>query len=402
MKSDPPRVHQIEDPGRVLGGESAREIGAECGWLVHEPIVPACWGCVNVELPHGPLRGNEIEPWARSARVQPRSRDLPRVGALGPITKLDIVKYYVAVEDGIMRALERRPTTLERWPKGVHQGIVLSTARRAAATPSSRSAFPQGAPDYLETARIEFPSGRHADECARRSSPWSAWRPRWADYVPSLAGAGDDVDHPDELRLDLDPQPGTDFADAVRVAAEARVLLERARLRRLPEDLGRPRRAHLRTDRATLDVHGRPSRRDRLRARARAAAARSGDDQLVEGGARPADLHRLQPERVRPHHRLRLQRSTQARRAGLGTVTWDELAEIAPEDFTVATMPPASPRSADRHAGIDDTAHRCSRCWTCTSATKPREGRHALPARLSEDARRTKARTALVATVTVR
>ena len=64
----------------------------------------------------------------------------------------------------------------------------------------------------------------------------------------------DDVDHPDELRLDLDPQPGTDFADAVPVAGEARTLLGELGYTRLPEDLGRPRRAHLRPDRAALDA----------------------------------------------------------------------------------------------------------------------------------------------------
>ena len=129
---------------------------------------------------------------------------------------------------------------------------------------------------------------------------------------------GDDVDHPDELRLDLDPQPGTDFDDAVRVAGGGARAARRARLRRLPEDLGRPRRPHLRPDRAALDVHGRPPRRDRLRARARAAPARRGDDEVVEGGARRAHLRRLQPERARPHDRLGLQRAAEARRAGVG------------------------------------------------------------------------------------
>jgi DNA primase len=60
----------------------------------------------------------------RFARVQPRPRDLPDDRAL---TKLDIVKYYLAVGDGIMHALGRRPTTLERWPRGVHPGIGLLT-----------------------------------------------------------------------------------------------------------------------------------------------------------------------------------------------------------------------------------------------------------------------------------
>ncbi len=63
-----------------------------------------------------------------------------------------------------MRALRRRPTTLERWPKGVHPGIVLSTRERGGGDAFFQKRIPRGAPDYVETARIEFPSGRHADE----------------------------------------------------------------------------------------------------------------------------------------------------------------------------------------------------------------------------------------------
>src|SRR3954465_4815674 len=143
------------------------------------------------------------------------------------VTKLDIVNYYLAVEDGIMRALSRRPTTLERWPKGVHPGIVLSTREKGGGDAFFQKRVPKGAPEYVETARIEFPSGRHADEicpteiavvvwCAQMGTitfhPWPVRR--------------EDVDHPDELRLALDPQPGTDFDDAVRVAGEAHVLLD--------------------------------------------------------------------------------------------------------------------------------------------------------------------------------
>src|SRR4051795_829072 len=72
-------------------------------------------------------------------------------------TKLDVVEYYLAVEDGIMRALRRRPTTLERWPKGVHPGIVLSTREKGGGDAFFQKRVPKGAPDYLETARIEFP-----------------------------------------------------------------------------------------------------------------------------------------------------------------------------------------------------------------------------------------------------
>ena len=168
-----------------------------------------------------------VDAGGRELRVSSPDRVIfPKTEHSGDVTKLDVVKYYLSVEEGIMRALCRRPTTLERWPKGVHPGIVLSTREKGGGDAFCQKRVPRGAPDYVETARIEFPSGRNADEicpteiavvgwCAQMGTitfhPWPVRR--------------DDVDHPDELRLDLDPQPGTDFADAVRVAAEARVLL---------------------------------------------------------------------------------------------------------------------------------------------------------------------------------
>ena len=179
--------------------------------------------------------------------------------------------------DGIMRALARPADDARALAEGRAPGHRRSRrARRAAATRSSRSASRKGAPDYVETARIEFPSGRHADEICPTEIAVVGWAAQMGTITfHPWPVRGDDVDHPDELRIDLDPQPGTDFADAVRVAAEARDAARRPRLRRLPEDLGRPRRAHLRADRAALDVHRRPPRRDRVRPRARAAAARA-------------------------------------------------------------------------------------------------------------------------------
>src|SRR5436190_5942496 len=88
----------------------------------------------------------------------------PKPRHSGEVTNLDVVEYYLAVADGILRALERRPTTLERWPKGVHPGIVLSTREKGGGDAFFQKRIPRGAPDYVQTARIQFPSGRHADE----------------------------------------------------------------------------------------------------------------------------------------------------------------------------------------------------------------------------------------------
>src|SRR5256884_9211196 len=144
-----------------------------------------------------------------------------------PVTKLDIVEYYLSVADGIMRALARRPTTLERWPKGVHPGIVLSTREKGGGDAFFQKRVPRGAPEYVETATIKFPSGRTADEICPTEIAVVGWAAQMGTITfHPWPVRSEDLDHPDELRIDLDPQPGTDFADAVRVAAEARALLD--------------------------------------------------------------------------------------------------------------------------------------------------------------------------------
>lgn len=143
------------------------------------------------------------------------------------ITKLQVAQYFADVGEGLMRALRGRPTALERWPQGVREGMRLATGpfdREADAFYQKR--LPKGAPAYVETARITFPSGRTADEML----PTTLATPVWAAQMGTLTFhpwpvRSMDVDRPDELRIDLDPQPGTDFRDAVRVAGVARELL---------------------------------------------------------------------------------------------------------------------------------------------------------------------------------
>src|SRR3954452_8198858 len=168
-----------------------------------------------------------VDAGGRELRVSSADRVIfPSADGSAEVTKLDVVNYYLAVEDGILRALHRRPTTLERWPKGVHPGMVLSTREKGGGDAFFQKRIPQGAPDYVQPARIQFPSGRHADEIC----PTEVAVVGWAAQMGTITFhpwpvRRHDVAHPDELRLDLDPQPGTDFSDAVRVAAEARTLL---------------------------------------------------------------------------------------------------------------------------------------------------------------------------------
>src|SRR4051812_49717023 len=118
-----------------------------------------------------------VDAGGRELRVSSPERVIfPKTARSPALTKLDLVEYYVAVGDGIMRALDHRPTTLERWPKGVHPGLVLATRE----DPRGGDAFfqkrvPKGAPDYVQTARIQFPSGRHADEICPTEPAVVAW-----------------------------------------------------------------------------------------------------------------------------------------------------------------------------------------------------------------------------------
>ena len=130
-------------------------------------------------------------------------------------TKLDLVQYYLSVADGIVRALYERPTQLKRHPDGV-EGEAIYQKR-----------VPEKRPDWIETATVTFPSGRTADELCVTEVAQVAWAANLAtiDFHPWPSRRAD-VEHPDELRIDVDPQPGTDFADGKRVAALVHEVLD--------------------------------------------------------------------------------------------------------------------------------------------------------------------------------
>src|ERR687894_611079 len=295
----------------------------------------------------------------RDLRVTSPDRVIfPETERSGAVSKLDIVNYYLAVADGIMRALERRPTTLERWPKGVHPGIVLSTREKGGGDAFFQKRVPKGAPDYLETARIQFPSGRHADEIC----PTEVAVVGWAAQMGTITFhpwpvRSDDVDHPDELRLDLDPQPGTDFADAVSVAAEARRLLDDLGYAGFPKTSGgrgvhiyvriEPRWTFTDVRHAAIAFGRELERRLPGRVTTKWWKEERGERIFVDYNQNARDRTIASAYSIRPKPGAPVS----------APFAWDELPEIAPEDFTVATMPARSGGGGDRHAGIDDAAH---------------------------------------------
>ncbi len=300
-----------------------------------------------------------INAGGRELRVSSPDRVIfPATERSAPVTKLDVVEYYLAVGEGIMRALMERPTTLERWPKGVHPGIVLSPREKGGGDAFFQKRIPRGAPEYVQTARIEFPSGRHADEVC----PTEVAVVGWAGQMGTITFhpwpvRRADVDHPDELRLDLDPQPGTDFADAVRVAGQARALLDELGYTGFPKTSGgrgvhiyvriEPRWTFTDVRHAAIACGRELERRLPDQVTTKWWKEERGERIFIDYNQNARDRTIASAYSVRPRPGAPVS----------APVTWDELPEIEPENFTVATMPARFAEVGDRHAAIDDVAH---------------------------------------------
>ena len=143
------------------------------------------------------------------------------------LTKLDLVNYYVECEQAVVRHLRDRPTVMKRWVDGV-QG-----------EPFFQKRVPDSAPEWLQTATVTFPSGRHARELVPNDAAHLVWGVNLGviDWNPWPVRRSD-LDHPDELRVDLDPGPGVPFAEVREVALCVREVLEEHGLRGFPKTSG--------------------------------------------------------------------------------------------------------------------------------------------------------------------
>jgi DNA ligase D len=258
-------------------------------------------------------------------------------------TKLDLVQYYLSVADGIVRALYERPTQLKRHPDGV-EGEAIYQKR-----------VPEKRPEWIETATVTFPSGRTADELCVTEVAQVAWAANLAtiDFHPWPSRRAD-VEHPDELRIDVDPQPGTDFADAKRVAALVHEVLDELGYSGWPKTSGN-RGIHI-ACRIEPKWGFREVRRCAL-AFAREVERRMPD--LVttawwkEERGEKVFIDYNQNARDRT---IASAYSVRARPDGTvsAPVTWEELDAAETEDFTLATMPTRFAELGDVQAGIDD------------------------------------------------
>ena len=259
-------------------------------------------------------------------------------------TKRDLVRYYLSVADGALRAAGDRPNVLVRYPNGIDGDFFYQ--KRA---PTSR-------PDWIDVASLRFPSGREAEEIVPRDAAGLAWMANLAclELHPHPVRA-DDLDHPDELRIDLDPVPGVGWAHLRDVARIVRAALDDLGLAGWPKTSGSrgihvyvriaPRWSFDEVRRAALAFAREVERRAPTLATSKWwKEERHGVFLDYNQNAKDRTVAAAYSIRPRPDARVS------------APLTWDELDVAQPEDFTLATMPARFAAIGDRHVGIDDRA----------------------------------------------
>ena len=272
----------------------------------------------------------------------PRKVLFPQAG----YTKLDLARYYLAVADGALRGARGRPTVLVRYPNGIDGEFFYQ--KRA---PDSR-------PPWVEVVALSFPSGRTAEEVVPRDAATLVWMANLAclELHPHPVRALD-LDHPDELRIDLDPVPGVPWSQLREVAHVVRATLDDFGL------VGWPKTSGSRGMHVYVRIHQQWSFAQVRRAalafareverRAPALATSKWWKEERQGvfldynqNAKDRTIASAYSVRPKPDARVS------------APLTWDEIDSCAPEDFTLATMPSRFASIGDRHAAIDD--HPCA------------------------------------------
>ncbi|RSM61195.1 ATP-dependent DNA ligase [Amycolatopsis sp. WAC 01376] len=291
-----------------------------------------------------PKNGEPIEVEAGERKVRVSSPDKVYFPARG-ITKRQVVEHYVAVGDPLLRAIGERPTTLKRYVDGV-EGDWFYAKR-----------VPKGAPEWVETAKITFPSGRTAEEVCPTEPAVFAWAANLGtfDFHPWPVRRPD-VDHPDELRIDVDPPDEAGFSDAVEVAAVVREVLDSAGLVGYPKTSG-GRGVHvlvrIRPEWDFIDV------RHAVIALGREVERRIPEKATIawwkeeRGGRVFIDYNQAARDRT-------VASAWSVRGTPRATVsmplTWDLLTEVDPDDFDVLTAGAFYAERGDLHAPMDERA----------------------------------------------
>ncbi|MBV8803528.1 MAG: non-homologous end-joining DNA ligase [Sinobacteraceae bacterium] len=257
-------------------------------------------------------------------------------------TKLDLVRYYMAVSEGALRGAGGRPNMLVRYPDGIEGEHFYQ--KRA----------PQSRPQWIEVAQLRFPSGRAAEEVVPRDAAALAWLANLAclELHPHPVRA-EDLEHPDELRIDLDPVPGITWKQIQGVTAVVREVLQEFNLVGWPKTSGS----------RGMHIYVRLQRRwgfDEVR-RAALALAREVEQRapklasskwwkeeregvFVDYNQNAKDRTVAAAYSVRPTPDARVS----------APVTWEEVEDCDPADFTLASMPARFKKLGDVQAGIDE------------------------------------------------
>jgi bifunctional non-homologous end joining protein LigD len=256
-------------------------------------------------------------------------------------TKLDLVNYYLSVAGGALRGAGGRPNMLVRYPNGVEGEFFYQ--KRA----------PESRPDWVDVVELKFPSGRSAEEVVPRDAATLAWMANLGclELHPHPVRA-EDLEHPDELRVDLDPVRGVEWSQVREVAQVVRATLDELRLVGWPKTSGK-RGLHV-----YVRIHSKWTF-DEVR-RAALALAREVErraPKLATSKWWKEERHGVFVDYNQNAKDRTVAAAYSVRPTEHATVSapldWDEVPDCEPEDFTLATMPRRFKLLGDRHAGID-------------------------------------------------
>ncbi len=266
------------------------------------------------------------------------------------ITKMGLVSYYHSIAEGALTGLEDRPSTLYRWPNGVTDPEPFYQKR----------APTKGRPDWLQTTTVHFPSGRSAEMLVVADTAHLLWAINLGciDMNPWPVRSND-VDHPDELRIDLDPTPEIPYSDVRRVAPIVREVLAEHHLTGWPKTSGKrgmhvyvriePKWEFTEVRRAALAF----AREVERRSEGLATTAWWKEERIgvfVDYNQNARDRTIASVYSVRPVEDARVS----------CPISWDEVAEVDPAEFTVLTVPDRFKEIGDPGAGIDDAVGNIS------------------------------------------
>ena len=270
--------------------------------------------------------------------------DKPYFSKQVKLSKLDIVRYYLAIAPGALGGIQDRPIVLKRFVNGA-EGEAFYQKR----APGER-------PAWMRTITLAFPSGRTAEEIVIDDAAGLAWIVNLGclELHPHPVRSGD-LDHPDELRVDLDPGPGVGWADVRKVALEVKALLEEVGLRGWPKTSGsrgmhvivriEPRWTFGEVRRAALAL----SRAVERRAPALASSKWWKEERhgvFLDYNQNAKDRTTCSAYSVRPLPDARVS----------APLHWHEVPDCDPADFTVLTIPQRFAEIGDPHRGIDEAA----------------------------------------------